>query len=95
MPTNVGILSFINRINTTSESLKARAIFILQHFSFYEQLNFHAQPRMFNKNSMIKKNQYHKLQTNLWHREEEPHKNHGTPGRQTKAKQPALSSPSR
>ena len=29
------------------------------------------------KNSMIRK--YHKLQTNPWHREEEPHNNHETP----------------
>ena len=26
----------------------------------------------------------HKLQTNPWHREEQPHNNHETPGRQTK-----------
>ena len=31
---------------------------------------------------MIKKYQNHKLQTNLWHHEEEPHNNHETPGRQ-------------
>ena len=30
------------------------------------------------------KNTQHKLQTNPWHREEEPHNNHETPGRQTK-----------
>ena len=34
--------------------------------------------------SMIKKYHNHKLQTNPWHREEEPHNNHKTPGRQTK-----------
>ena len=34
--------------------------------------------------SMIRKYYYHKLRTNLWHREEEPHNNHETPGRQTK-----------
>ena len=34
--------------------------------------------------SMIRKYHYHKLQTNHWHREEEPHNNHETPGRQTK-----------
>ena len=44
MPTIVGILAFISMINTTSESLKARKIFIFQHFSFYEELVFHAQP---------------------------------------------------
>ena len=31
--------------------------------------------------SMIRKHNNHKLQTNLWHREEEPHINHETPGR--------------
>ena len=36
---------------------------------------------------MIKKYHNHKLQTNLWHREEEPHNNHKTLGRQKK--QPA------
>ena len=34
--------------------------------------------------SMIRKYHNHKLQTNLWHHEEEPHNNHKTPGRQTK-----------
>ena len=33
---------------------------------------------------MIRKYHTHKLQTNQWHREEEPHNNHETPGRQTK-----------
>ena len=43
MPTTVGIFSFISMINTTFERLKARKIFICQHFSFYEQLKFRAQ----------------------------------------------------
>ena len=44
MPTTfVGILTFISRINTASKSLKARKIFIFQHFRFYEQLKLHAQ----------------------------------------------------
>ena len=34
--------------------------------------------------SLISKFHNHKLQTNLWHREEEPRNNHETPGRQTK-----------
>ena len=33
---------------------------------------------------MISKYQNHKQQTNPWHREEEPHNHHETPGRQTK-----------
>ena len=33
---------------------------------------------------MIRKYHNYKLQTNPWHREEEPHNNHETPGRQTK-----------
>ena len=33
---------------------------------------------------MIRKYHNHKLQTNHWHREEEPLNNHETPGRQTK-----------
>ena len=40
MPTIVGILTFISRINTTSERLKARKISVFQHFSFYDQLKF-------------------------------------------------------
>ena len=44
---------------------------------------------------MIRKYHNHKLQKNPWHREEEPHNNHETPGRQDKAKQPALSLPHR
>ena len=43
MPTIVGILTFISMINTTSESLKVRKVFIFQHFSFPGQLKFHAQ----------------------------------------------------
>ena len=39
----IGILTFISMINTSSESLKAKQIFIFQHCSFYEQLNLHAQ----------------------------------------------------
>ena len=37
---NVEILAFISRINTVSESLKARKLYF-QHISFYEQLKFH------------------------------------------------------
>ena len=43
MPTIVGILTFISRINTTLESDKARNIVIFQHFTCYEQFKFHAQ----------------------------------------------------
>ena len=43
MPTIVGILTFISRINTTSKRLKARNFLICWYFSFYEQLKFHAQ----------------------------------------------------
>ena len=42
MPTIVGILTFISMINTAYDRLKARKVFIIQHFSFYEQLKFHA-----------------------------------------------------
>ena len=34
--------------------------------------------------SMIRKYHIHKPQTNPWHREEESHNHHETPGRQTK-----------
>ena len=43
IPTMVGIVAFISMMNTTSESLKARKIFIFQPFNFHEQLKFHAQ----------------------------------------------------
>ena len=43
MPTMVGILTFISRINTASECLKAPKIFIFQGLSFYELLKFHVQ----------------------------------------------------
>ena len=43
MPTSVGILTFISILNTTSERLKARNIFICRYFSFYEQLKFRDQ----------------------------------------------------
>ena len=42
MPTIVAILTFISMVNTTSESLKAKTIFIVQHFSFYNQLKFYS-----------------------------------------------------
>ena len=45
MPTIVGILTFISMINTTSERLKARNLFICQYLSIYEQLKFCAQLR--------------------------------------------------
>ena len=43
MPTIVGILTFIIMTNTSPGSLKAREVFIIQHFSPYEQLKPHAQ----------------------------------------------------
>ena len=43
MPTIVSILTFISMINTTSERLKARNLFICPYLSFYEQLKFPAQ----------------------------------------------------
>ena len=43
MPTIVGIFTFISRINTPYESLKARTTYPFQRFSFYEQLKFYAQ----------------------------------------------------
>ena len=43
MPADVGILTFISMINTTSERLKAKNSFTLWYFSFYEQFKFHAQ----------------------------------------------------
>ena len=43
MPTNVGILTFISMINTTSEKIKARNFRICLYFSFYEQLKYGAQ----------------------------------------------------
>ena len=39
----VGLLTFIRRINTTAECFGAEKILMFQHFSFYEQLKFHAQ----------------------------------------------------
>ena len=42
MPTIVGILTFISRINI-SDSLKARNILILQNFNFYEHFKFYDQ----------------------------------------------------
>ena len=43
MPTIVCILTFMSRINTTSERLKARNFLICWYFSFYEQSKFCAQ----------------------------------------------------
>ena len=46
MPTIVGILTFISRINIASESIKARNISLIQHFSFKDRLKLHAQLSM-------------------------------------------------
>ena len=40
MSTIVDILIFSSMIKTSSQSLKAKKVFIFQHFSFYAQLNF-------------------------------------------------------
>ena len=43
MPTIVGILTFMSLINTTPERLKARKVFVFQHFKFNEPLKFYPQ----------------------------------------------------
>ena len=43
MPTIIGILTFVSRINTTSDIFRARNIAIFQHFYFYEEWKVHAQ----------------------------------------------------
>ena len=43
MPTIVGILMFISRINTPSGSSKQEKFIIFPYFTFYEQFRFHAQ----------------------------------------------------
>ena len=43
IPTIVDILRFISMINTTYESLKAKKVFIFEHFSGYEHLKFYPQ----------------------------------------------------
>ena len=43
MPQIVGLLIFISRIYKTFERFKVRKIFIFQHFSCYELLQFHSQ----------------------------------------------------
>ena len=40
MPIIVGILTFISRMVTTSQSLKTRSVFIFQHLFFINSLNF-------------------------------------------------------
>ena len=44
MPRSVGTVSFISKMNTTSEIFKARRrpIYIFQKFSFYKELKFHS-----------------------------------------------------
>ena len=54
MPTIVGTKTCISMINATSESLKARKVFIFQHFRFYEQFRFHAQLSLALKISSLK-----------------------------------------
>ena len=45
MPTIIGILTFVSRINTISDSFITRKELICQHFSCYEKLKFHSQLR--------------------------------------------------
>ena len=40
MPTIVGILTFISRINTSYENLKSRNTYLFQHFAFNDSWNF-------------------------------------------------------
>ena len=42
MPAIVGILTFINMINTRSESSEAKISIIFQRYSFNRELKFHA-----------------------------------------------------
>ena len=42
MPTIVGILTSINMVYATNDSLKAKKNIIFQHFSFHEHMKFHA-----------------------------------------------------
>ena len=43
IPIIVGILINLSVINTASEHLKARKVFIFKHLRFYEHLKFHTQ----------------------------------------------------
>ena len=43
MPTFVGMLTFISKINASYESLKARNTYLFKRFDFYEELKFYAQ----------------------------------------------------
>ena len=43
IPTSFGISTFMSRINTTSERLRARNFFFRQYFSFYKHLKFRGQ----------------------------------------------------
>ena len=51
MPTIVGILTFISRMNTTSESIKARKTFF-KCFTLNKQFKFHAQLLSMKKNNL-------------------------------------------
>ena len=42
-PIIVGMKTFMSMIDKTVDGLKARTVFNIQHFSFYEELKFHAQ----------------------------------------------------
>ena len=43
MPTIVGILTFISRVNIISEGFQVRKIFSFQNFSFHELIKFSKQ----------------------------------------------------
>ena len=53
---------------TTSESFKARTIFIFQHLSYYEQLKFHAQLSFEFEKSFITSDVFSRLESIIHHR---------------------------
>ena len=60
---------------------KKKCVHILIHLSF--KIGFRCLTKIATEYAQ-EKNYNHKLQTNPWHHEEEPHNNQETPGRQTK-----------
>ena len=54
MPTIVSILTLISMVATIPENFKSRKVFISWHFSFHEQLKFHAQLQHFSSHEQLK-----------------------------------------
>ena len=66
---HVAILTFISMISTISDGLKSGKS-ISQHFSYFEQLNFHIQPSMKKNSNLSFRAGIHKMLVKMANKED-------------------------